>query len=269
MPPAAPRTPPPTSRTASTPSPFAPRTRQATRTRPRLLAPSWSGPPRSASRARPSWSRPRLGAKDNLAVTRPSASTLRVTDFASGAYAGSGVRAGPGCTQSGDSRVNCGAGGITLIKLVSGDQTDQVALSTRIRSSVDGGAAGDVLTGGLGNDTLTGGAGADVLKGMGGNDQLFDRDFTSDPTINCDGGPSRAPSTRSTSTRSPGTPRWLAVRRWYGSTRIWRWGTRFRWGRAQARPRTASSDVSTPATRRALGRTSSSTGRRAAPRAPR
>ncbi len=130
-----------------------------------------------------------VGAKDNLAITRPSASTLRVTDFPSGAYTGSGVRAGPGCTQSGDSRVNCGAAGITLMQVASGDQTDQVVVSTRIRSSVDGGTAGDVLTGGLGNDTLTGGAGADVMKGMGGNDQLFDRDFTSDPTINCDGGP--------------------------------------------------------------------------------
>ena len=130
-----------------------------------------------------------VGAKDNLAITRPSASTLRVTDFPSGAYTGSGVRAGPGCTQSGDSRVNCGAAGITLIQVASGDQIDQVVVSTRIKSSVDGGAASDVLTGGLGNDTLTGGTGADVFKGMSGNDQLFDRDFTSDTTINCDGGP--------------------------------------------------------------------------------
>ncbi len=64
-----------------------------------------------------------------------------------------------------------------------------MVISTRIKSSVDGGAASDVLTGGLGNDTLTGGAGADVIKGMGGNDQIFDRDLTSDPTIHCDGGP--------------------------------------------------------------------------------
>ena len=130
-----------------------------------------------------------VGAKDNLVITRPSASTLRVTDFPSGAYTGSGVRAGPGCTQNGDSRVNCGAAGITLIQAESGDQIDQVVASTRVRSSIDGGAASDALTGGLGNDTLTGGAGADVLKGMGGNDQLFDRDSTSDTTIDCDGGP--------------------------------------------------------------------------------
>ena len=36
------------------------------------------------------------GAKDNLAITRPSASILRVTDLPSGAYTGSGVQRGAG-----------------------------------------------------------------------------------------------------------------------------------------------------------------------------
>jgi hypothetical protein len=41
------------------------------------------------------------GAKDNLQITRPSRFTVRVTDFPSGAYTGSVVNAGAGCTRSG------------------------------------------------------------------------------------------------------------------------------------------------------------------------
>ena len=128
------------------------------------------------------------GAKDNLAITRPSASILRVTDSPSGAYTGSGVHTGAGCTRSGDYTANCSASGITLIQVTSADQTDKVVNSTAIKSSLNGGAANDVLTGGSANDTLTGGPGADVIKGMNGNDQLLARDLTSDTTINCDGG---------------------------------------------------------------------------------
>ena len=81
------------------------------------------------------------GAKDNLAITRPSASTLRVTDLAGGAYTGSGVHTGAGCTRSGDYTANCNAAGITLIQVTSGDQTDQVVNSTAVQSSLNGGAA--------------------------------------------------------------------------------------------------------------------------------
>jgi NHL repeat/RTX calcium-binding nonapeptide repeat (4 copies)/Bacterial Ig-like domain len=130
------------------------------------------------------------GAKDNLAITRPSASVLRVTDLPSGAYTGSGVHAWAGCTRSGDYTANCSATGITLIQVSSGVQVDQVVNSTTVKSSLNGGAANDVLTGGSANDTLTGSTGADIFKGMNGNDQLFARDLTSDTTINCDGGSS-------------------------------------------------------------------------------
>ena len=130
------------------------------------------------------------GAKDNLVITKPSASTLRVTDSPSGAYTGSGVRTGAGCTRSGDYTANCNASGITLIQVTSGDQIDQVTNSTAVKSSLNGGAANDVLTGGSNNDTLTGSTGADVFRGMNGNDQLFARDLTSETTINCDGGTS-------------------------------------------------------------------------------
>jgi hypothetical protein len=128
------------------------------------------------------------GAEDNFAITRPSPSVLRVTDLPGGAYAGSGVHTGAGCTRSGDYTANCSASGITLIKVTSGDQTDKVTNSTAVKSSLNGGAANDVLTGGSANDTLAGSTGADVFRGMNGNDQLFARDLTSDTTINCDGG---------------------------------------------------------------------------------
>jgi hypothetical protein len=130
------------------------------------------------------------GAKDNLQITKPSPSTLRVTDFPSGAYTGSGVHTGAGCTRSGDYTANCNSSGVTLIQVTSADKTDRVVNSTAVKSSLNGGGANDVLTGGSANDTLTGSTGADVFKGMNGNDQLFGRDLTSDTTINCDGGTS-------------------------------------------------------------------------------
>jgi Ca2+-binding RTX toxin-like protein len=128
------------------------------------------------------------GAEDNFAITRPSPSVLRVTDFPGGAYAGSGIHAWDGCTRSGDYTANCSASGVTLIQVSSLGLIDQVVNSIAIPSSLDGGTANDVLTGGAGADTLTGGAGADVMKGMNGNDQLFARDLASDTTIDCDGG---------------------------------------------------------------------------------
>jgi Ca2+-binding RTX toxin-like protein len=130
------------------------------------------------------------GAKDNLVITKPSASVLRVTDLADGAYTGSGVHVGAGCSRSGDYTAKCSASGVTLIQVSSGDQIDKVVNSTAVKSSLNGGAANDVLTGGSANDTLTGSTGADVFKGMNGNDQLFARDLTTDTTINCDGGSS-------------------------------------------------------------------------------
>jgi hypothetical protein len=128
------------------------------------------------------------GAKDNLAISSPSASVVRVTDSPGAPYTGSGVRAWGGCTRSGDYTANCNASGITLIQVSSGDQIDKVLNSTAVQSSLNGGAANDVLTGGSANDTLTGSTGADVFKGMNGNDQLLARDLVSDTTIDCGAG---------------------------------------------------------------------------------
>jgi RTX calcium-binding nonapeptide repeat (4 copies) len=128
-----------------------------------------------------------LGAKDNLSI-RLSGSTLRVTDLPGGAYTGSGVHTGAGCTRIGSHAAECSASGITLIQVTSADQTDKVTNSTAFRSSLNGGSASDLLTGGSRSDTLIGSTGADVFKGMNGSDELRARDLTSDATIDCDGG---------------------------------------------------------------------------------
>jgi hypothetical protein len=125
------------------------------------------------------------GAKDNLAITRPSASTLRVTDLPSGSYTGSGVHAFGGCTRSGDYTADCPAAGITLIDAASGDQADKVTNSTAVASVIHGGAGDDNLTGGSAGDTLVGQAGVDVFNGRGGNDLLAARDGASDGQIAC------------------------------------------------------------------------------------
>lgn len=132
------------------------------------------------------------GAKDDLVITRPSISTLRVTDAPSGgAYTGSGVHAASaGCTRVGDYRVDCNASGITLIQASSGDQTDKITNNANLASLLNGGAAADLLTGGSTHDVITGGSGADVMIGMNGNDSIHGRDLIDDTTINCDGGTS-------------------------------------------------------------------------------
>ena len=129
-----------------------------------------------------------LGAKDNLSIRRPSPSTLRVTDFPSGAYTGSGVHTGAGCTRVGSNAAECSASGITLIQVGSADQTDQVTNFAPLKSLLNGGGANDLLTGGPASDTLIGSTGADEFKGMNGNDELRARDLSSDTTIDCDGG---------------------------------------------------------------------------------
>ncbi len=131
-----------------------------------------------------------VGARDNFAITRPSASVLRVTDLPSGTYTGSGVHTGPGCTRSDDHTANCSASGITRIQVSAGDQADRVVNSTAVRGSLYGGSASDKLWGGSANDFVAGGPDPDVMIGLNGNDELRGRDLSSDTTINCDGGSS-------------------------------------------------------------------------------
>jgi hypothetical protein len=75
------------------------------------------------------------GARDNVEVTHPSRSTLRVTDRAGGLYTGSPIRAGAGCTQGGPFRADC-HGLITRIKVMARDLPDKVINSTGVPSSL-------------------------------------------------------------------------------------------------------------------------------------
>jgi hypothetical protein len=129
-----------------------------------------------------------VGAGDNLRVTLPSASLLRVIDRGEGPYPGSGVNPGTGCTRQGDYIANCNAAGVTTIRVVAGVRPDKVLNLTPIMGWIDGGSGDDLLIGGSSRDTITGAGGADMLKGMNGNDHLIARDNVSDLSIDCDGG---------------------------------------------------------------------------------
>ena len=113
------------------------------------------------------------GAKDNVSITRLSASTLRVTDAPSGVYTGSGVHVGAGCTRTGDNAANCSAPGFAMIQASTANETDRLVNSTGVRSSLNGGPQDDTVTGGSANDTLLPGPGADAIRGMNGNDEIF------------------------------------------------------------------------------------------------
>jgi hypothetical protein len=128
------------------------------------------------------------GATDNLLITQPSASTLRVSDLPSAPYSGSGIRTGTGCARSGDYTANCSSTGITKIQVSSGGGADRILDGVGVPGSLNGGPGDDTLVGGSGNDVITGGPGADSFKGRNGNDNLLARDLTSDASINCDGG---------------------------------------------------------------------------------
>jgi sugar lactone lactonase YvrE len=136
------------------------------------------------------------GARDNLQITRPSTSIFRVTDFPGGAYRGSGVHTGVGCTRSGDYTANCLASAITpvLPALVTsaGQQADRVVNSSGLPSSLYGGAGSDLLIGGPARDLLNGGAGVDVLESLDGNDLLQAHDGASDAKIDCGAGSDKA-----------------------------------------------------------------------------
>ena len=80
------------------------------------------------------------GAKDNLEIARVSASVLRVTDFPSSDYKGSGVHGGPGCTRSGDYTAFCTVPGISLVNVSAGGEIDRVVNANAVRSRLDGGA---------------------------------------------------------------------------------------------------------------------------------
>jgi hemolysin type calcium-binding protein len=128
------------------------------------------------------------GAKDNFRITRPTSTTVRITNLPAGAFTASGIHVGPGCTRSGDYTANCSATSSMSVNVSSGTATDRILNSSPLAITFDGGAGDDALTGGPRADTLTGGPGSDVMQGKNGNDTLKGRDLTSDAAINCDGG---------------------------------------------------------------------------------
>ena len=125
------------------------------------------------------------GVRDNLRISSPTKSTLRVTNYPSGPYAGSAVDAGAGCTDGGDHVVNCNAATIRRVKVLAEDRADKVVNATTIQSSFYGEGGDDVLLGGDNSDTFYGGPGANVLRGRSGHDDLFARNLTSDKLIDC------------------------------------------------------------------------------------
>jgi hypothetical protein len=129
--------------------------------------------------------------KDNLRISRPSGSKLRVTDYPSGSYTGSRVDVGAGCTQSGHHTANC-HGEIARVRVIARNRADKVVNSTGVRSSLLGGGAKDTLIGGRNKDTLIGGPGADVMKGRKGSDLVRARDGASDKRISCGVGTDKA-----------------------------------------------------------------------------
>ena len=163
--------------------------------------------PRSASRARPCWSRPRRGPRTTWRSPVPqprSCGSPTLPAPPTRAPASTQARDAP---EAATTRPTADASGIVPIQVASRDQDrpgGQLDRRSAARSS--GGGAGDTLIGGSNNDMLTGEPGADVMKGMNGNDQLLARDGTSDTTINATAGGPRAPPTRPTSTCSPRTP---------------------------------------------------------------
>jgi lysophospholipase L1-like esterase len=130
------------------------------------------------------------GESDNLVISRPSATSLRVADLPSAPYTGSVITAGAGCSQSAARQVTCAAAGIKLIQVAAGDQDDRVVNSTAFATSLDGGGEDDTLVGGSAADTLSGGPGVDALKGMAADDRLLARDGASDALVDCGAGSS-------------------------------------------------------------------------------
>jgi hypothetical protein len=137
------------------------------------------------------------GATDNLEITRPGPSTVRVTDVPGGRYSGSKVNPGKGCHRVGRYAADCPSY-ITRMRIEAGDERDAVTNFTTFRSWIYGGSGNDILSAntandtlaaGPGDDTLLGGPGADVLEGKDGDDLVLARDRTLDARIDCGAGP--------------------------------------------------------------------------------
>jgi beta-glucanase (GH16 family) len=122
---------------------------------------------------------------DNIKVTEPSSSILRVTDLAAKGYTGAPVQTAEGCTLVADRTADCDATGVKLIKVSSGDRADRVQNATPVKSTLHGGSGNDILIGGSNSDTLIGSRGKNSLQGRGSTDLLRARNNTVDTLIDC------------------------------------------------------------------------------------
>jgi Ca2+-binding RTX toxin-like protein len=108
------------------------------------------------------------GTVNGISVTRPSTTTIAVSDSA-------GVTAGAGCVQAAPTQATCANTSTTTLSSATvnaGDGDDQV--TSAVKATIDGGAGADRLTGSGSSDSITGGPGDDVLAGGGGDDSFLE-----------------------------------------------------------------------------------------------
>lgn len=121
---------------------------------------------------------------DALHVDMIAAARVRIT-----ATNGASVGAGPGCTATGASIVECTVPRtLRYLVVATGDGNDTVQIGSGfprdMTAHVDGGRGDDLLTGGDGEDVLFGGReGVDVLSGNGGDDALLSESWSSHATM--------------------------------------------------------------------------------------
>jgi Ca2+-binding RTX toxin-like protein len=107
------------------------------------------------------------GEANRLSVASAAAGEFRVRDD------GAPLRAGAGCTSSGERLVACPTSTPRLVAFIlAGDRGDTVTSSVAV--TVDGGAGDDRLGGSPRTDALYGGEGRDVVSGNDGHDVLRD-----------------------------------------------------------------------------------------------
>jgi hypothetical protein len=82
------------------------------------------------------------------------------------------IKAGAGCTSTGQRQATCPTAGVTAIAVDVAGGADRVAIDAAISTpaTIKGGGGADVLGGGSGGDRIEGGHGADTLDGEAAND---------------------------------------------------------------------------------------------------
>jgi hypothetical protein len=105
-------------------------------------------------------------AANSVQIALRSPSRFQVTDSKAN------VKAGAGCTSTGQRQATCPTAGVTAIAVDVAGGADRVAIDAAVSTpaTIKGGGGNDVLGGGSGGDRLEGGHGDDTLDGKAGND---------------------------------------------------------------------------------------------------